>query len=41
MFLTVWLSRPVHSGIVAGQSIVAGTSLAQSVGVTAVFVKDI
>jgi hypothetical protein len=41
MCLTVWLSCPVHSVVVAGQSIVAGASLAQSVSITAVFVHNI
>lgn len=41
MGLTVWLSGPVHSVIVAGQSISAGTSFAQSVGIATVLVHDV
>lgn len=40
-YLTIWLSGPIHSVRVAGQSIIAGTSLAQSVSVATVLMHDI
>ena len=39
--LTVWLSCTVHSGVMAGQSIVASTSFAEAVGIATVLMKRI
>lgn len=39
--LTVWLSCTVHSGVMAGQSIIASASFAKSVGIPTVLMKHI
>lgn len=41
MYLTVWLSGPVHSLGMAGQSVNTSTSFAKSVSIAAVLVHNI